>query len=384
MIRAMQRGTALALLLAAAIVACGEDVRLGGVAENATVDGSASVDAATNDAGMIADASGSSVADAKADACSAHPSTDAQNCGACGHDCLGGACVGSVCQPHAIATGLGGPWWLALDATTVYWTEHGVASPGLNAVRRVQKTGAGLVTLATADGAYGGITVDTSRVYWSLQTTPAPALFLETTPLSPAPPAVTDLSYVMGTFAAGGVAVDATNIYFTNGASVFGASKSSISMASPVIDPVNGAGALLLDGANLLVASPAGGVFTGPAALMPTVMPTALPGAIGAADITLGGARIFGASGTTVWSLPRAGGALVGFSTSEIGAGSVAVDSTTLYWTAQTELRSAPLGGGAPIKTLASGFTQLGHVVTDATAIYFADFNGNTIWKLAK
>src|SRR5690348_11683886 len=27
------------------------------------------------------------------------PGSDPQNCGACGHDCLGGGCQGSMCQP---------------------------------------------------------------------------------------------------------------------------------------------------------------------------------------------------------------------------------------------------------------------------------------------
>jgi hypothetical protein len=45
---------------------------------------------------------------------------DPHNCGACGHDCLGGACVASRCQPVVLAKG-GYPYGIALSPTHVYW-----------------------------------------------------------------------------------------------------------------------------------------------------------------------------------------------------------------------------------------------------------------------
>jgi hypothetical protein len=55
-----------------------------------------------------------------------HPCSDTTvdrfNCGTCGHDCLGGGCVDSRCQPVVIAIDPGGPVGLAVDATHVYWT----------------------------------------------------------------------------------------------------------------------------------------------------------------------------------------------------------------------------------------------------------------------
>src|SRR4051794_8490141 len=35
--------------------------------------------------------------------CSALSATDPKNCGACGHDCLGGTCEGAVCKPFKLA-----------------------------------------------------------------------------------------------------------------------------------------------------------------------------------------------------------------------------------------------------------------------------------------
>jgi hypothetical protein len=62
--------------------------------------------------------------DAGSDACSANLQTDQQNCGACGHDCLGGACQGGECQPaHVLDTPNGG-WAVGVGADAVFWTNQ--------------------------------------------------------------------------------------------------------------------------------------------------------------------------------------------------------------------------------------------------------------------
>ena len=59
-------------------------------------------------------------------------SSDSFNCGACGHDCLGGTCTQSRCGPVVLATEPGNPTAIAVDATHVYWT-----NPTSGDVRRV-------------------------------------------------------------------------------------------------------------------------------------------------------------------------------------------------------------------------------------------------------
>jgi hypothetical protein len=44
--------------------------------------------------------------------------TDPQNCGACAHDCFGGACDAGVCQPVVLTTGQPDILFLAIDAST--------------------------------------------------------------------------------------------------------------------------------------------------------------------------------------------------------------------------------------------------------------------------
>ena len=55
---------------------------------------------------------------------SAYTLYDPHNCGACGHDCLGGACDAGVCVPlpaGVLASGLIAPVSVAVDATNVYF-----------------------------------------------------------------------------------------------------------------------------------------------------------------------------------------------------------------------------------------------------------------------
>jgi hypothetical protein len=57
------------------------------------------------------------------------PSSDALNCGACSHSCLGGTCAAGQCQAAVVVTTVGlGPEIIGLDDTYVY---YGVADPNV-------------------------------------------------------------------------------------------------------------------------------------------------------------------------------------------------------------------------------------------------------------
>ena len=50
-------------------------------------------------------------------------SSDTLNCGACGHDCKGGGCVNSQCQPVGVQSLNTGAVILGLDSTNLYYTQ---------------------------------------------------------------------------------------------------------------------------------------------------------------------------------------------------------------------------------------------------------------------
>lgn len=55
-------------------------------------------------------------------ACDGGSLSDPRHCGACGHDCLQGACTNGQCQPFTLTSNAGVVGYVAMDADHVYWT----------------------------------------------------------------------------------------------------------------------------------------------------------------------------------------------------------------------------------------------------------------------
>ena len=96
--------------------------------------------------------------------CAPDLATSSLHCGSCGHDCLGGPCVGGACQPVVIGVAPGGfhPTHLAIDLTHAYM---GLADATF-AIGRVPLSGGVVEILAPSDNPEG-IAVDATHVYWS-------------------------------------------------------------------------------------------------------------------------------------------------------------------------------------------------------------------------
>lgn len=148
--------------------------------------------------------------------CVADLATDPKNCGACGHDCLGGGCAGGACQPFVVATNLSGPAHLATDDAGTLFV---VTNEG--AVRSCPTKGcgpdAGLVTSIGPDAGnplLSGLAVSGGSVYFAGYYTAS--IYVCPTGGCPRP-----------TVIAGGipnpfhVATDATNVYFVSASAPF-------------------------------------------------------------------------------------------------------------------------------------------------------------------
>jgi hypothetical protein len=86
---------------------------------------------------------------------------DPRNCGACGHDCLGGACLAGVCQAKTIVTSTA-PLGLVADATYVYWsTWH-------DELLRAHLDGTNVETMTTGTttNIFSALGHDSEAIYW--------------------------------------------------------------------------------------------------------------------------------------------------------------------------------------------------------------------------
>ncbi len=103
-----------------------------------------------------------------------HTETDPKNCGRCGHDCAGGACVAGQCQPQVVFTSAEVvPRVIVTDATSIYFTTADNAAKTY-AIYRCEKASCPATLTPVIAGRAGdgtGLAVEGSSLYFTEKNT---------------------------------------------------------------------------------------------------------------------------------------------------------------------------------------------------------------------
>jgi hypothetical protein len=310
-------------------------------------------------------------------------------CSGCEGQCVHDRCVVKL----ATLTGL--PSALAVDETSVYWTNATAGS-----VMKVSKDGGTPTTLASGKGIAcdnaNSLAVDATRAYWMSGLTSVlgprpPTSYLLSVPLqggSPttlaSPTVAVDPWY--GNEVDGPIALDADSAYFVY------ASPSRVGVVAKV--PLGG-GAVTTIGTTDGV-SPSGLAVSGDAAFWTNTGSFGSNAGVLRVPVSSGtvsnllvahhpGFRAIAADSSfvyvvdtneTIQRIPRAGGTPTILASGQPVNGALAVDATSVYWAGGEDglshVVSVPIGGGE-LTTLASGTTVSGAIAVDATSVYFAE-----------
>jgi hypothetical protein len=328
--------------------------------------------------------------------CTADTKTDPHNCGSCGHDCIGGACMSGECQPLVISSSYT-PVELAVQTatSTLYWTSGmtntlysctlpACSTPGNNAGGCQDTLGIavddanyyftcfmGMQVYPCPNAGCGGplpsppyptgVTVDSVGIYWLIQQgAPPMATGMHTGQVMSAPKdGGMPMPLRMNQNFPSSIAVESGKLYWTEMA---GGLVSSCTVAMGCSDYAQILGGqknpdqIAVDASYFFVTDNGMNATSGDGSVVRAKLD-------GTMATTLAGARVF----------PRG----------------IAVDATYVYWVdfgvaaADGTVNRVPIAGGA-VEPLATGQGQPIGIAVDDTAIYWTNNGTGQIVRLAK
>jgi hypothetical protein len=314
-------------------------------------------------------------------ACTTDLMHDPKNCGICAHDCLGGVCYLGSCDPAVVAGNLDLPSAMVLDGKYLYFAYSGH-------VARVLAAGGAVEDLSTQAFTAQKLAVDATYVY--VMTGSNVIRFPK------AGDADGGASERLAPAVGRALAIDVSNILFQVPAGLASAPKAgtggdggaSVLLAALGSDTIND---LAVDDTFAFFSLPGPG----------TILKVPKAGSVGDAgagvlasgeaaptNVVVDATYVYftNNSGGAVRRVPKAGGPATDFVTGLGRPRALAIDAARLYYTDELkgDVGSCPLSGcAAGMQTYAKGMNPVA-VAADAVAVYFLDFSGRALLRVAR
>jgi hypothetical protein len=328
---------------------------------------------------------------------------DSANCGRCGRSCGVGVCALGRCPLVTIESNQPHPVGVAVDATSVYWTNYGDGTNG--SVNYDLLAGGSPMTITNATGLanVGGIAISGTKLVWAVGgATDGSGKVGISVNKATAQDVVTGENYPLS------IVTDGTTVFWTaygtsaaSPAYSDGALRKANAVASSTASNVGNAtglkrpAILFLSGTTIFF-SEEGTSFPSTDGRINKIPTT---GAVSPTNIAMTQATPFGvaadatnvywcnSSGTSVLKAPVAGGGSMAIGSSQKNPSHILVDSTGVYWTNEGDPDGAnpgyflagtgsvmylPLAGGTPI-AFATGQNDPVRIVSDAGNIYWVN-----------
>lgn len=310
-------------------------------------------------------------------ACTADTDSDGDNCGACGHSCLGGECKAGHCAPVVLAKDQLQMQGLTADNQYVYWVTSSQNLTGK--VQKVAFGGGAITTLATNQSNPGSLVLDQGNLFWSNVYCCSSTIMKVSadggtaTPIATAQPGPQGLTYYDGA------------VYWPNhvaAGSLMSASTSG-GAATTVIANVDRPTSIALDATNIYWTEDGAGVIRkapragGAAALLVSNQknPTL---------VNVSATYLYWINDTSMMRQALSGGSAEPFQVAD-GRATIMVDSKNIYWGNDNGIKLAAHGSNV-VQTLveAKDVSSVGNMWFDAKSVYWTDWKGGRVLRRAR
>jgi hypothetical protein len=273
-----------------------------------------------------------------------------------------------VSRPKVLASHQANPGDLALDASSVYWTTFG-SGTSEGSIVKVSKLGNTPVTLADHQSVPFGIAVDDTQVYWANYDAGGPNGALMSVPKAGGVPKV----LVATADGPRSVVVDGTRAYFLTSSALIAVAKHG---GAPItVTPTQCGSSIAADDTSLYwvvncVMFPPQGIFKvakagGIAVKISDEAPSKL--------VVTSDGIYWLAAGGSVMKLPKTGGvASVVASFTTQWSGPLAVDTLGFYAGIESSIVKRSRFFAASAKTVATGPAPVGALAVDGTSVYWS------------